>query len=996
MRRLILLLHTILLFPFVLSSIGTDPNVLRNFSRKADLDKWVDSVFTSLTPAERVGQLFMPIVELSKTESAKRRFNLLLDESKVGGFLFHKGTAARQAELTNLAQSRSKVPLLIALDGEWGLSMRLEETTRFPRNIALGAINKDSLLYLYGKEVARQCKVMGIHINFAPVLDVNSNPNNPIIGTRSFGEDVNRVIQSGIAYSKGLEDGGVLSVAKHFPGHGDTFDDSHKTLPSVLHSRERLNQIELLPFNEYIKSGLGGVLTAHLFVPSLEEKQIASSLSPLVVTDLLQTEMGFNGLIFTDALAMKGANTTGSVALEALKAGNDVLLGTSWVKPEIDSILKAAENGEISWDIINEKCKKILAYKYILGASRPKKIDTKGLSARLNTRHANQLNEKLTASSLTLFENKNGAIPLTNLENYKMASLSIGPSLKGSTIFQKQLQQYNRVDPFWIQTPAKEQQITDLIRQLSTYNCVLIGIHSIRSLPWKLLRELSDKTKVVYTFFISPFNIPSELIQFTSQSSAALLAFEDTPLAQEKSAQALFGGIEISGTLPVDIGHWKVGVGFSTTKTRVGFASPDQVGLSESGLNRIDSVVQSAIKEKAFPGCQVLVAKDGWIVYNRSFGFFDYASTHRVEESDLYDLASLTKATATLPAVMWCFERKLITFEDKLSKYFPEFVGTNKANITIRELLFHESGLRHIGGVSNFLIDNESVEGRVYSAVRTAKHRIQLDQRLWANGNVKLRQEMVSPTRSIHFTLQAGDRFYVHNSIVDSIMKSVVESNINPSKRYLYTDINFILLKMIVEKVSSKPMDELVENEVYRRIGANNLLFHPLRYYSKTAIAPTENDEFIRRQMLIGYVHDEIAAFMGGVGGHAGLFGNALDVAKLSECYLNDGKYGGEQIFAPEVARLFTQSKSRKSRRGLGFDKPDPNPSIGSTSKYAPQSTFGHTGFTGTSFWIDPKNKLTYVFISNRVYPKRWNKKISSLDVRTKIHDIIYESLITP
>lgn len=996
MRKLILLLHIFLLFPFVLSSIGTDPNVLRNFSRKADLDRWVDSVYNSLTPAERIGQLFMPIVELSNSESAKRRFNLLLDESRVGGFLFHKGTAERQAELTNLAQSKSKVPLLIALDGEWGLSMRLEETTRFPRNIALGATSNDSLLYLYGKEVARQCKEMGIHVNFAPVLDVNSNPNNPIIGTRSFGEDVSRVIKSGIAYSKGLEDGGVLSVAKHFPGHGDTSEDSHKTLPSVLHSRDRLNQIELLPFNEYIKSGLGGILTAHLFVPSLEQKQIASSLSSLVVTDLLQNEMGFKGLIFTDALAMKGASAAGSVALEALKAGNDVLLGTSRIKPEIDSILKAAENGEISWDVINEKCKKILAYKYILGASRPQKIEIKGLSSRLNTKYADQLNEKLTSSSLTLFENKNGAVPLSNLESYKVASLSIGPSLKGSTVFQKHLQQYDRVDPFWIQTPAKEQQMNDLVRQLSSYNCVLIGIHSSRSLPWKLLRELSDKTKVVYTFFISPFNIPTELIQYTSRSSAALMAFEDTPLAQAKAAQALFGGIEISGTLPVDVGHWKVGTGYNTTKSRLGFTTPDQVGLSESGLMRIDSVVHAAIKQKAFPGCQVLVAKDGWVVYNRSFGFFDYANTHRVVESDLYDLASLTKAAATLPAVMWCFERKLFSLEDRLSKFFPEFVGTNKANITIRELLFHESGLRHIGGVSNFLIDNESVEGRVYSAVRTAKHRIQLDQRLWANGNVKLRQEMVSPDRSIQYSLQAGDRFYVHNSIIDSIMKIVVESSINPSKRYLYTDINFILLKMIVEKVSSKPMNELIENEVYRRIGASNLLFHPLRYYSKTSIAPTENDEFIRRQMLIGYVHDEIAAYMGGVGGHAGLFGNALDVAKLSECFMNDGKYGGEQIFAPEVARMFTQSKSRKSRRGLGFDKPDPNPLIGSTSKYAPQSTYGHTGFTGTSFWVDPKNKLTYVFISNRVYPKRWNRKISTLDVRTKIHDIIYESFVTP
>ena len=975
---------------FVMAQITPD---LYAKADKAKMDHWVDSIFRTLSEDEKIGQLFMVVANPTSDTRNMQTLESYINNVKVGGILFHVGDPVTQADVTNRLQQISRVPLFISLDGEWGLSMRLTGTTRFPKNMMLGAIENVSLIEEYAKEVGRQCREMGIHINFAPVIDVNNNVHNPVIGIRSFGEDPDEVSARGIMYARGLESMGIIAVAKHFPGHGDTAEDSHNTLPVVRSSLASLENMELFPFRQYITERFSGVMTAHIHIPALDNNQRPASLSEKIVTDLLKKEMGFAGLCFTDALAMKGATGgTNSPVVAALLAGNDVALSPTSPANEMAAVKKALKDGILKMDDIEAKCRKILQYKYITGLNNYQPVVLEGLPERLNTPHAAWLAAKLNEEAITVLKNDDNYIPLNQLDKKKVAILSIGDPFGDE--FQKMLNNYDSLPCFRITTSTNESEIQRIARDLERFDVIICSIYTTRIKEPAILKQLAERKDIIYAFFTLPY-FCTEYKATINRAKAVIMAYEGTPLAQEYAAQVVYGGVGATGKLSVTIPEiFPAGTGIITPKTRLGYHQPEEVGINSIKLNELEAIVKEGLDEQAYPGCQVLVAKDGMIIYNKSFGYEDYQKKKMITNTSVYDLASVTKATGTLLAVMKAYDERLISLKTTLSVYFPELQGTNKSNLRIEELLYHQSGLPAVINFYQNAIDTDSYSGNLFSSTATKTHAVRYDQQTYVRTDFKFLPDLVSDERKPGFTTEVARNFFVHDSFKELILRDIKEARLSTRGRYVYSCINFITLKMIVERQTRQPIDKLLYETFFNRLGAWRLTYNPLQKIDSTEIVPTEDDRFIRRQVLRGYVHDEAAAFQGGVSGNAGLFSNANDLAKVLQLYVNHGSYGGETYLSEETCRLFTESKSPTIRRGLGFDKPDMgNVNNSPCGELAPASVYGHTGYTGTCFWIDPDNKLVYIFLCNRVYPSRINSKLFSLNIRTRIQDAIYNSI---
>lgn len=975
-------------------SAGKIPQIYALQTDSVAMSHWVDSVFDSMTPDERIGQLFMPVVEVKNTAANKEVLRKYIRDYKVGGVLYSKGTASDQAELTNFGQSQARIPLFVSLDGEWGLSMRLEGTTRFPRNMMLGALSNDSLIYAYGQEVGRQCREMGIHVNFAPVLDLNSNPANPVIGTRSFGEDKELVAQKAIRYGQGLESYGVMAVGKHFPGHGDTSVDSHHALPKLAHDSARMYGYEIAPFKQYIDAGLSGMLTAHLEIPSLDtENNRPSSLSPKIIDGILKKELGFEGLVFTDGLAMKGVSNQPDFCVKALLAGNDVLLGPYPLATHVENVKRAVSRGDLPMSVVEEKCLRILRYKYIAGLSKtPSPVKTEGLGGRLNTQATERLNRQLHAEAITLLKNERGMLPLQRLDEKMISVVTVGkPTGNG---FVKTLAKYGPQRDFSMNATSTKAVTDQILKDTRSSNLLIVGVYSDKAQEAAFVRTLCAGRKFILVFFNSPYRMKT-FGTLIPEAEAVVMAYENSPLSQEYAAQVIYGGIEAKGRLSVSVpGLFGLNTGVKTDKTRLGFEMPETAGVDSRKLRKIDEIVAEGIAEKAFPGCQILVAKAGKVIFSKSYGYFDYAQTKKVEDSDLYDLASVTKAAATVPAVMKVRDAYDVKTQQKLSRYIPELKGSDKENLTIREALFHETGLPAGYPFYRMAIDLKTLDAPLFKGVRDANYRLQADQKLFAHNDYKYFADLISSEKDDRFALQVADGMFLNVAFKDSVLQKLIDQPLKGRGKYRYSCLNFVLLRQAVENITKKRFDTYVEKEIYAPLGAGNLLYNPLRRIDRTRIAPTENDHFLRKQILIGYVHDEIAAFEGGVEGNAGLFGNAGDLAKLLQLYLNQGEYGGERFFTEETARLFTMSKSPNSRRGMGFDKPNTlAPQNSPAAAQAPASVYGHTGYTGTCFWVDPDNELIYIFLTNRVYPNRWNTKLMKSNYRTRIQAVVYDAM---
>ena len=968
------------------------PDLFREANQQK-MKQWVDSVFDSMTMDERIGQLF--IMKADPGVSYREYVLKCIKDYKIGGILFSGGSLKDQVENTNAYQKASRFPLWIAFDGEWGLSMRLKDTPRFPKNMMLGAITNNELIRLYGEEVGRECREIGVHINFAPVLDVNDNPKNPVIGTRSFGENQQAVSEKGIAYAKGLESRKIIAVGKHFPGHGNTSEDSHNTTPVINHSKSHLEEVELYPFKRFVQEGFAGIMSGHLSVPALDQSsELPASLSPKIITDLLINEWGFRGLTFPDALEMKGANSkTSNICVLALLAGNDVLLCPENISTDFPAVKKAVESGLIKISIIEEACKKVLQYKYISDLNQYKPVEMKGLEQRIRTDFTDWLIQKLNNESVTLLKNNNNIIPVKNLDKNKIAILSIG--VGENPAFWKKISLYDKFDYYQLAANAATTDIENVFGKIKNYSRIIVTIHSDRMNDLSSLQSLSKAKEVHLCFFTSPYTL-RKYNQSITNAQSVILAYENTAGAQNAAAEILMGGIPAKGKLPVTITElFEYAHGLETAKVRLSYQKPKEANIDENILKKIESVVNDGINKKAFPGCQILIAKNGVVFYNKSFGYFDYARTHPVQNSDVYDLASVTKAVATVPALMKLIDIKKISLSDKISRFVTELKNTDKQNLTVQSALFHETGLTSYIPFYRLLIDENSYSGPLFSKRRDLTYRILYDTNVYMRTDFKFDSSKASKTPKAGISMQVAENFYIKDDFHQEIMNEIIESTLSKRRRYTYSDLNFILLKKAVENISGQTFDKYLESNFYNRLGAYTTCFLPLRKIDKQIIAPTENDEFFRNQILIGYVHDETAAVMGGISGNAGLFSNANDLAKILQMFLNLGEYGGERYIGQETVQTFTQKKSSISRRGLGFDKPDiSSPNNSPTGEFAPASTYGHTGFTGTCFWVDPDNKLIFIFLSNRIYPSRTHKQLMEMKIRPQIQDIIYEAIL--
>lgn len=961
-----------------------------------DCRQWVDSVMQTLNLRERIGQLFVYTLAPTQDNANIDLLRRVVKDYKVGGLLFSSGEVPDQVALTNLAQEWADVPLMITLDGEWGLAMRLKETPRFPRNMILGCIRNDSLLYEYGREVARECREMGIHVNFAPVADVNINPSNPVINTRSFGEDPANVARKVVAYARGLEDGGVVSVAKHFPGHGDTNVDSHKALPTLRFSRERLDSVELYPFRQVIEAGLNGIMVGHLAVPAIEDREgIPASLSRKITHDLLIDEFRFKGLVFTDALAMKGVSGSTSLCLEALKAGHDQLLVPRRIKEDVEAVLRAVKRGELSEEDIAYRCRKVLTYKYALGLNRKPFVRLSGLSTRLNTPQARDLVRRLSLAAVTVLSNEEKTLPLDPTVK-DVAVVSVGDHAELMP-FMQTLRNYAEPERFDVMRGMSAAQCAAFQKKLAPYRRVLVCVTEDNQDAYRTFFEIfAPEVPVAYVLFVQGYRLKSWMGGYLKKASAVVLAHSSDEDVQRGVADILYGVADADGRLSASIGGaFAAGEGVTIKARSLPRYNPDEHGMDAGILSQIDDIVEEGIRKGAFPGCQVVVWKDGHEMFNKAFGTQEKGGKIPVEATDAYDLASLTKMTATLLAVMKLYDQGLLNLTDYASTYLPFLKGTDKARITIRELLMHESGLPSTILFYQDAIDKESYTGPLFKATADRLHTARIGHKTWGNPHFRFRDGLTSPFKTDSCTVQVSDSLWLRASFKQEMMQKIADARLL-DKRYRYSCVGFILLQQVVEARTGLPMDEFLRREFYGPMGLTHTGFRPLTFLSARHIVPTSADTFLRKTTLRGFVHDESAAFLGGVSGNAGLFSNASEVAALCQLLLDEGVYQGKRYLSAETCHTFTTQTSRISRRGLGFDKPDQgNARVSPCCESAPASVYGHTGFTGTCAWVDPDNGLVYVFLSNRISPDIWNNLLSELDVRERIQETIYRALRT-
>jgi beta-glucosidase-like glycosyl hydrolase/CubicO group peptidase (beta-lactamase class C family) len=973
-----------------LLSLGGGPPISKA-DRKlpAFLDRpspWADSVLATLDIDQRIAQLMMVAAYSNKDEKHAAEIEQLVRKYNIGGLIFFQGGPVRQADLTNRFQAAARTPLLIGMDLEWGLAMRLDSTIKFPHQMTLGAVDDDAAIERMGLEIARQMKRIGVHVSFSPDVDVNINPANPVINYRSFGEDPALVGRKGIAYAKGLQEGGVMATAKHFPGHGDTDQDSHKTLPVVSASTARLDSVELVPFQRLIDAGVGAMMVAHLEVPALDSTPgLPSTMSKPIVTDLLQDKMGFQGLVFTDALNMKGianAAKPGEIELRALLAGNDVLLFPQDPVKAIQRIREAVDSGLVSSELIEAKCLKVLRAKEWAGLDHLQPIQREHLYEDLNTTEALALRRELYARSLTLALN-DGTLPVQAVDTLRIASLVIGDSLHNP--FQQALGRYANITEMRCDKILNAAQSKALLDSLKQFDLVIASVHNttvrvnkefgVPQLTLDFLRRLNDQQRMAFVLFANPYRMGTAY--GAQRWNAVVVAYEENEDTQDLAAQMLFGALPATGTLPVTASSFfRFGQGVKTASNgRLRYGLPEEEGMNTHDLLRIDTIVREGLAAEAYPGCQVLVARNGMVIWDKAYGSPTYTVDRPVSTDDIYDLASISKVAGTTLALMKLVDEGKVDVERTLGDYLPELIGKYPyhASLKLSEILAHQAGLRPY---SPFYL------------------RL-LDKKKWKPGLVATNDDDVHDMR-------VADGMYINRSYRDSLVRWVLETPTTERGKYVYSDMGMYLLMQVVERMSGMPFDTFLKNNFYAPLGLATMGFNPLDRFPIGRIMPTENDTLFRRELVRGDVHDPGAAMMGGVAGHAGLFSNANDLAIIMQMLLNGGTYGGKRYLKEKTIAQFTACRfctgdpKKDNRRGLGWDRPQAPGTPGPACDEAGSSSYGHTGFTGTMVWSDPANGTIYVFLSNRVYPDADNKKLSRMDIRTKIQSVVERAATVP
>jgi beta-glucosidase-like glycosyl hydrolase/CubicO group peptidase (beta-lactamase class C family) len=937
---------------------------------KKKTEKEIEKLLSQMTIKEMVGQLIMIGADTDVNKKYCEKILKDIDSNKVGGVCFFKGKSDNLPKLINKYNTVCKIPLLVSIDAEWSLSMRFTDLDPFPRAMALGALDSNDYYLVYKKAdiIGKQCKTLGIHINFAPDIDINLNPANPVINTRSFGQNKWKVSLLSEQYIKGLQDNNVMAVIKHFPGHGDTDLDSHLNLPTINHSKDFIDTVDLIPFKYNIEKGVWGAMIAHLNVPALNKNYTyPASINPDIIQGYLVDELKFDGLIFTDAMNMKGLTNDypdGQAQVLALKAGVDVLLMPNNTDSAMNAILTAIENGELSKELIKEKCRKVLEWKYKLGVMKPTQ-EPKPLSKKQKEEIGN-LCDSIAPKVLTLLENNANILPLEEKDTNEVIFVSLDEN--DYSDFIKQAKKHKKIKNYCINKKTKEEDYEKIMCEIDSTKTVIVaasgGVNSKKSNNYGISSQSlttlyaiqETKAKNILVLFANPYVLES--IDTICDYNALIIAYQNTPQLQVAAAKSIFTPHKFTATLPVD--------GSQTYKASPDFAIelPKQ---APSRFSKIDSLINLGIVKEAYPGAQVLIAQKGEIIYKKNAGYQTYDNKIAINDSSIYDVASLTKVMATTLAVMKLYDEKKFALDDRLSNYIPWLKKTNKRKITIKE------ALSHCGRMKAYL-------PIWIHALKTAEQ----DSTLFA-----------WKTENTDEYFQLTDSLYIHKKYREDIFKQISDSPLNPKHKYVYSDLGFILLGELVEALSGQTLDVYLEENFYKPMNLTHTCFRPKQSQNIENIVPTIEAVDFRNSQIRGNVHDETSALLGGVAGHAGLFSTSEDLFAICQMLLNKGEYKGKRYINKETVDLFAIAhfKEHNNRRGLGWDKPLLHSKSSHTSQYASKSSFGHSGFTGTYLWIDPKNETILIFLSNRVYPDAKTNKLAQLNIRTDIHDLIYEIL---
>lgn len=955
-------------------------HIAERHAEELKADKWVNEQFQAMTNDERLGQLFMYAAYPKNGSADELRVIKAIQDYKLGGLIFFQGAPTQIARLSNLYQSKSRIPLMVAMDAEWGIGMRVDSVGSYPRQLLLGAIQNDTLLYDMGREVASQCRRIGVHINFAPVADVNNNPANPVIGNRSFGESRENVSAKAFQYMKGMQDHGVMACAKHFPGHGDTDVDSHHDLPVVNHSIERLDSIELYPFKKLIRQGIQSVMIAHLHIPAIDSTEnLPITLSKKGIQQLLKDSLGYEGLVFTDAMSMKGLTKyweAGRAAAQSLIAGTDVLLMPPDIPKAIKEIKLSIERNELSWAEIHQRCKKILRAKYNLNLHKYKEVSTANVVSDVNTYSSQTLHRNLVANAITLVQDTANYLPIDGVRSSKIATLSIGSGRQ--TAFQSELRLYGIKKHYYTSTSISESNYKRLMSLLQRQKTVIITLDRLGRLPENafnlpartrsFIHDLATQTRVVLVVFGSPY-----ALRYFDNLPIIVCAYNNKSMTKRLTAQAIMGGISMKGRLPVSASPKLVyGMGEDTQSTCLPYViKAEHVGLHTKKLKVIDQIANEAITTRATPGCQVMVVKEGQIAYHKAYGYHTYSRQRKVRLDDIYDVASVTKIAATTMAIMKLHEERMLDIDKPLSDYIPELKGTNKEGLRIKSIMAHQAGLKPwIPFYTRTLDENKKPMPRYYKSTKTGDY------------NVRIKENM-------YFDRKATD------SIIWQRIYNVPQLG---SKNYRYSDLGFYLFTKLIKNVSGKTLDTYVQEQFYEPMGLEYTTFKPLtKGISRSRIIPTEEDDYFRYGRVHGEVHDMGAAMIDGISGHAGLFTTARDLGAILQMLINGGTYKGRRYLEEATVKLFNTKYSDSSRRKIGFDGKETSDKANHSVNVAYQAsdnTFGHLGFTGIGAWADPDSKLIYIFFSNRTYPDGENNKLISKGIRSRIHEAIYDAYL--
>ena len=931
--------------------VQVEPNSTRSSSvvDSTKSNDWVESILRNLTIRQKVAQLFIIWTRAgymphdSKTWQENYRY---AKEVGVGGFYFSHGSAYGFPVNANKLQRVASIPLLMTADFEWGAGMRIQESTTFPRAMALGATRDTNLSYEMGKAIGRETRALGIHQNYSPVVDVNNNPKNPVINTRSFGEDPRLVSNFARAFIRGTQEGNVIATVKHFPGHGDTDIDTHLDLPSVHFSRERFDSLELLPYRDAIVNGVMSVMIAHIHAAVFDESDsIPSTVSENVITKLLKNEMKFDGMIVTDALAMKGVSklfNPGDAATRAVKAGADVLLMSPNTDEAIDSILAAINRGEISEERIDYSVRKMLKYKQWAGLDTNRLVDIDTVANIVFNKTHQELAKTIARKSITVLGNENNILPFQNLNGKKIIDFVFSDTEDPDDadnlhdeLFKRKRMELVRIDP-----RSNQMEYDDALKKAKFADMIICQfMYFTRSeamsgfLPKKVSELMSAIIELKKPVIGISMGNPYVVMEFP-KLDAYVATFSPSKVSLDAAAEVVFGEQPSYGKLPVTIpGRYAFGEGVAYKSIVLREGKPEEAGFNADSLSRVNSIIEHAIADSAFPGAVLLVAKDGIVVHEQAYGHFTYdALSERMTTDAIFDLASVTKVISTTSAVMKLVEEKKISLDDKIVKYFPAFGQNGKENITIYNLLVHNSGL------------------------------------------------------------PAWRKFYEFCDSATCVMDSIFATSLiyTTGDSTMYSDLGLITTGKIIEKVTGTTLANYVDSMFFKPLGMKSTMYNPPAELWKRVV-PTEVDSFWKKTYAAvrGRVHDENAATLGGISGHAGLFSTASDLAKILQMELNYGRYNGKRYLDSSTIALFTQTQSEKSSRGIGWDTRSTGRSF--SGQYTSQRTFLHTGFTGTSVVVDPEKRVIVVFLTNRVYPTRNTLKL--LRLRPVVHEAVFRAL---